>query len=260
MSAVKSDVLRFYVGVILTFFVSKLVYDLVFSTLQEAEQIALNENISSDKKNTTPNFHGGQLGLKTWVLKKVARRLAKTVLYKKAQQIALTASFGSVVAFMRLIGSYDWWAVYLSDAVVTLTAEDRIILSSLRRMRLGLPMGVVCVPVMYDMQRIVHEGELKQAVDEWLAILTDYDKLSERSPKKNGYFACIVLFVTSALAKHPGFIMLLLRYLQVLCITGKISYNTYLEILWQILLESEKEKVLDRKVIVDFIIKNLFTD
>ena len=260
MSAVKSDVLRFYVGVMLTFFVSKLVYDLVFSTLQEAEQIALKENISSDKKNTTPNFRGGQLGLKTWVLKKVARRLAKTVLYKKAQQIALTASFGSVVAFMRLIGSYDWWAVYLSDAVVTLTAEDRIILSSLRRMRLGLPMGVVCVPVMYDMQRMLHEGELKQAMDEWLALLTDYDKLSERSPKKNGYFACIVLFVTAALAKYPGFIMLLLRYLQILCITGKISYNTYLEILWQILLESEKEKVLDRKVFVDFIIKNLFID
>lgn len=50
MSVVKSDVLRFYVGVILAFLVSKLVHDLVFSTLQEAEQIGLKENISSDKK------------------------------------------------------------------------------------------------------------------------------------------------------------------------------------------------------------------
>ena len=97
-------------------------------------------------------------------------------------------------------------------------------------------------------------------MDEWLAILTDYDKLSERSPKKNGYFACIVLFLTGALAKYPGFIMFLLRYLQVLCVTGKISYKTYLEILWQILLQFETEKVIDRKVILDFIIKNLFID
>ena len=128
MSAIKSDVLRFYIGVLLTFLVAKFVHDAVFRTLQEAEQIALEENISSDKKNTGCDLRGGQLGLKTWLLNKITRRLAKTILYKKAQQVDLTASFGSALALMRLIGSYDWWAVYLSDAVVTLTAEERIIL------------------------------------------------------------------------------------------------------------------------------------
>ena len=54
--------------------------------------------------------------------------------------------------------------------------------------------------------------------------------------------------------------MFLLRQLQVLCITGKIRYETYLEILWQILFEYETEKVADRKVMLDFIIKNLFSD
>jgi len=72
--------------------------------------------------------------------------------------------------------------------------------------------------------------------------------------KKNGYF----LFITSALAKYPGFITLLLRYLQLLCITRKISYITYLEILWEILLESESEKVPTRKVMLDLVIKNYF--
>lgn len=260
MSVIKSDVLRFYTGVLVIFLASKFVYDEVFRTLQEAEQIALEENISSDKKNTGRDLRGGQLGLKTWLFNKITRRLAKTILYKKAKQVALTTSFGSAIALMRMIGSYDWWAVYLSDAVVTLTAKERIILSSLRRMRLGLPMGVVCVPVMYDMQRILYDGDFKQAMDEWVKILTHYDKLSERSPKKNGYFACIVLFITGALAKYPGFIMFLLRYLQVLCLTGRISYKTYLEILWQILSEYETEKVVDRKVMLDFIIKNLFSD
>ena len=80
-------------------------------------------------------------------------------------------------------------------------------------MRLGLPMGVVCVPLMYDMQRMLYDGDFKQAMDEWVGILTDYEKLSERSPKKNGYFTCIVLFITGALAKYLGFVMFLLRQL-----------------------------------------------
>lgn len=41
MSAVKSDILRFYVGVVLIFLVSRFVYYLVFTSLQGAEQIAL---------------------------------------------------------------------------------------------------------------------------------------------------------------------------------------------------------------------------
>ena len=45
-----------------------------------------------------------------------------------------------------------------------------------------------------------------------------------------------------------------------LCATGKISYTTYLEILWQILLESEKEKVPARKIMLDLIVKNFFSD
>ena len=252
----KNDVLRFYVGVVLVFLVSRSVYYLVFTTLQEAEQIALEENISSDKKNIGHNFRGGQLGLKTWALKKIA----KTVLYQKAKQLAFSGGVGAAIGFMRLIGSYDWWAVYLSDAVVNLTAEEKIILSSLRRMRIGLPLGVVCVPVMFDMQRMLYDGDFKQAMEEWLAILTHYDGLAERDPKKNGYFACIVSFLTGGLVKYPGFIMLVLRYLQMLYVTGKISYGTYLEILWQILLESEREKVPARKVVLNFVIKNLFSD
>lgn len=54
--------------------------------------------------------------------------------------------------------------------------------------------------------------------------------------------------------------MFLLHYLKMLCIIGKISYTTYLEILWQILLESEREKVPTCKVMVDFVIKKLFSD
>lgn len=260
MNAAKSDVLRFYIGVLLIFLTSRFVYYLVLSTLQSAEQIALEENLPSDEKNVVRKFRGGQLSPRAWVKNEIVKRLAKTTLYKKAKEIALTSAIGSVIGIMRLLASYDWWAVYISDAVVTLTLEDRIILSSLRRMRLGLPMGIVCVSVMTDMQLMLYDGDFKGAMDEWLSILTHYDRLSERNPKKNGYFTCIVLFLTGAIAKYPGFILFLFRYLQMLCITGKISYKTYLEILWQILLESESEKVPARKVILDFIIKNFFYD
>lgn|SRR5210317_232614 len=123
-------------------------------------------------------------------------------------------------------------SIYISDAIVTLTLDYKVILASLKRMRLGLPMGIVCLSVMTDMQLMLYDGNFKGAMDEWLGILTRYDRLSERSPKKNGYFACIVLFLTGAITKYPGFIILLLRYLQMLCITGTISYQTYLEILW----------------------------
>ena len=64
--------------------------------------------------------------------------------------------------------------------MINLTEEDRIILSSLRRMRTGLPLGFVCVSVMIDMQIMLHDGEFEEAIDEWMGILPRYDKLSER--------------------------------------------------------------------------------
>lgn len=261
----KNDVLKFYSGVFVMLLTYRLVFSFVLITLETAEQIALQDNLSSDRKNTGSknrinNFRGGQANARSWLIRKLAEKVARTALYKKAQEIAISCGVVAMLGVMRGVGSYDWWAVYISHAVINLTEEDRIILSSLRRLRLGLPLGLVCVSVMTDMQLMLYDGDFKGAIDEWMVLLTRYDKLSERDPKKNGYFSCIVLFITGALVKYPGFVISLLRYLQYLCVTGKISYATYLEILWQILLESESERVPIRQATFNFVLRNFFSD
>ena len=55
------------------------------------------------------------------------------------------------------------------------------------------------------------------------------------------------------LVKYPGLAINLLGYLQYLCVTGRISYKTYLEILWQILIEFEREQVPTRKSVFNFL-------
>lgn len=263
---VKSDILRFYVGVLVMFLTYRLVFSVVLTTLETAEQIALQEkqgNLSYDKKSTgstdskiiSNNLRGGQAKAVTWILRKVAPGV-----YKRALQIAVSSGVVATLGVMRGIASYDWWATYISYGLVNLTEEDRIILSSLRRMRLGLPMGIVCISVTTELQVMLYNGDFKEAIDEWMVLLTRYDNLSEIDPKKNGFFACIVLFITGLLVKYPGLAISLLRYLQYLCVTGRISYKTYLEILWQILIESEREQVPVRKAVFNFVIKNFFSD
>src|SRR5210317_562941 len=107
MSVVKSDVLRFYVGVLLIFLTSRFLYYFVLSTFESSEHIALETSLSSDEKNVSRNFRGGQLGPRAWLKNKLAKRLAKTALYKKAKDIALTFAIGSVIGMMRLVASYD---------------------------------------------------------------------------------------------------------------------------------------------------------
>lgn len=141
---------------------------------------------------------------------------------------------------MRRIGSFEWWSVIFSEALPTLSKEDRVILSSLMRMRDGLPYGYVCIPVISEIHLKVVSNDLSEAIETWLDELTRDDKLSERDPKKNGFFVCNVLFLTGLMRRYPGVLIYILRRLQILCILGKISLSTYLELLWQILLENEK--------------------
>ena len=51
-------------------------------------------------------------------------------------------------------------------------------------------MGIDCMLVATELQLMLYNGGFKEAIDEWMGILTRYDKLSEIDPKKNG--TCIV--------------------------------------------------------------------
>nr|YP_009029087.1 hypothetical protein [Cylindrotheca closterium]YP_009029152.1 hypothetical protein [Cylindrotheca closterium]AGH28622.1 hypothetical protein [Cylindrotheca closterium]AGH28683.1 hypothetical protein [Cylindrotheca closterium] len=184
---VKSDILRFYVGVLVMFLTYRLVFSLVFNTLETAEQIALQEKQANDRKSTrstdykiiSNNLRGGQGKAVTWFIRKVVPGV-----YKRAMQIAVSSGVVVTLSVMRGIASYDWWATYISYGLVNLTEEDRIILASLRRMRLGLPIGIVCISVTTELQLMLYNGDFKEAIDEWMVLLTRYDKLSEADPKK----------------------------------------------------------------------------
>lgn len=97
------------------------------------------------------NFRGGQAGLSKLLLRKAAEKLARTSLYKNAQSIAVSFGVGAALTVLRKFGNGDWWAAYISHAVINLTEEERVSISSLRRMRLGLPLGIVCATATTEM-------------------------------------------------------------------------------------------------------------
>lgn len=238
---VKSDFLRIYVGALMMFLTYRLVFCFVLSTLQAAEKIIQEENELSN--NQKVNCRGGDLikkkPLKGALVRFLVKRIRNMEIYRRA--VVIASATGSLVSLyvMRKVGSFEWWSVIISEALPSISQEDRIILSSLRRMRDGLPYGYICIPVVSEIHLKVVSDELDEAVETWLDELTRYDKLSERDPKKNGYFVCSVIFLTGLMRRYPGVLLYILRRLQILCIIGKISVSTYLELLWQILLEGE---------------------
>ena len=238
---VKNDFLRIYVGALIIFLTYRVVFCFVLNTLQTAEKIIQEENKLSN--NQKVKYRGGDLSIKKPLKDALVRFLVKRIrnmeIYRRAVIIASAA--GSLVSLyvMRKVGSFEWWSVIISEALPSISKEDRIILSSLRRMRDGLPYGYICIPTISEIHLKIVSDELDEAVETWIDELTRYDKLSERDPKKNAYFVCNVVFLTGLIRRYPVLILYVLRRLQILCVIGKISVSTYLELLWQIILENE---------------------
>ena len=164
---VKSDFLRIYVGALIMFLTYRLVFCFVLKTFQAAEKIIQEENeLSNNQKvNQKVNCRGGDLikkkPLKGALVGFLVKRIRNMEIYRRA--VVIASATGSLVSLyvMRKVGSFEWWSVIISEALPSISQEDRIILSSLRRMRDGLPYGYICIPVVSEIHLKVVSDELE---------------------------------------------------------------------------------------------------
>lgn len=237
----KQTFLKVYTGAFVIYLSYRLVFYLVLTTLQGAEEIIENENKKTDNdKVISKDCRGGQNPM---ILKKngnlaqrlLARWIKNRKIYKKS--VAIAKSAGAVVAFtvMRLWERYDWWSVVIAKSLVSIPEKDVAILSGLRRMRLGLTVYYVCKPFVDEVFQNVIKEEYYEATKYWMHLLTGFDELKDSDQQKNPYFACIIGLLTLLLKLNPAYARFLIENLYELYKAGKISYLTYLEIIWHLI-------------------------
>jgi len=154
----------------------------------------------------------------------------------KALKIII-ASLGAMLS-VRLIARFDYWALILTDALPQLPIETRIILSGIRRLRMGKNGVHICIQQSTDIGNLVKdEGILIEKKEkELLDFFTFYEMLPENHLFKNNIFTCIVyMLIFLAYADKNGF-KLAIRLLYRLLRKGIISLETYREIVSQLVI------------------------
>ena len=149
----------------------------------------------------------------------------------------IIASIGALIS-VRVIARFDYWALILSDSLPQLPVDTKSVLSGIRRLRIGQKDMTVCIIQSNEILNLVMDEEIqiegKQKV--LINLFSMYEHFPEHHVFKNRYFACIIhLLLALFIGDKLGF-KLALRLLYRLLMDGKISLETYREILSQLVI------------------------
>ena len=152
----------------------------------------------------------------------------------KAGKVVI-ASIVAVVS-VRVIARFDYWALILSDSLPQPPVDTKSVLSGIRRLRIGQKDMTICIGQSNEILNLVMDEEIqierKQKV--LINLFSMYELLPEHHVFKNRYFACIIhMLLALFIGDKLGF-RLALRLLYRLLRDGKISLETYREILSQL--------------------------
>lgn len=139
---------------------------------------------------------------------------------------------------MRLIERLDYWALILGDATPLISVDQRSVLSSLRRMKMGVPNMYICTQQTNDIINLASDESVSPIKKEKMLIdlFSMYELLPENHPFKNFYFACLIhVLLTLFFINKTGFI-LALRLLLRLLKDGSVTIETYREIVSQLIM------------------------
>ena len=149
----------------------------------------------------------------------------------------IIASIGSLIS-LRLIARFDYWALIFSDSLPQLPIDAKVIISGIRRLRIGHENMTVCIAQSNEIVNLVmnEEIQVEKKQKALVNLFSMYGSLPEDHLFKNPYFTCIVhLLLTLSIADTLGF-KLALRLLYRLLNNGKISLETYREIISQLVI------------------------
>ena len=147
------------------------------------------------------------------------------------------ASIGALIS-VRVIARFDYWALILSDSLPQLPIETKSILSGIRRLRIGQKDLSICIPRSNEILDLVIDEDIpvKRKEKVLIDLFEFYQRLPENHPFKNRFFTCIVyILMALSISDKIGF-KLALRLLYRLLKKGKISIETYREILSQLVI------------------------
>ena len=157
--------------------------------------------------------------------------------YKSIQTLKTAIASAIAISALRIVARYDYWALIISDGLPTISIDQKAVLASIRRMRMGIKNISICLPQSQNVlefltdDEIIPETKNKKLID----LFSFYEMMPESHPFKNPYFVCIVhlllsLFIINRLSFRFA-LKILLRLLK----KGKISLETYREIINQLI-------------------------
>lgn len=164
--------------------------------------------------------------------------VAKKV-YKGIKRIKVAiATIGAIIS-IRLIARFDYWALILNDSIPQLPIETKAILSGIRRLRMVEEGDLtICITRSNEILNLVMDEEIpvKKKEKALIDLFKFYQELPENHLFKNRFFTCIVyLLIALSSSDKIGF-RLALRLLYRLFTKGKISLETYREIISQLVI------------------------
>ena len=154
----------------------------------------------------------------------------------KATKVVI-ASIGALIS-VRVIARFDYWALILTDSLPQLPIETKAILSGIRRLRIGQKDLSICLPRSNEILNLVIDEDIPVKRKEKVLIdfFEFYQMLPENHLFKNKFFACIVYLLLALFISDKIGFKLALRLLHRLLKEGKISIETYREILSQLVI------------------------
>ena len=154
----------------------------------------------------------------------------------KATKVVI-ASIGALIS-VRVIARFDYWALILSDSLPQLPIETKAILSGVRRLRIGQKDLSICLPRSNEILNLVIDEDIPVRRKEKVLIdlFEFYQMLPENHLFKNRFFTCIVYMLLALFISDKIGFKLALRLLYRLLKEGKISIETYREILSQLVI------------------------
>ena len=150
---------------------------------------------------------------------------------------AVIAAIGAFAA-IRVLARFDYWALIINDSLPQLPIETKAILSGIRRLRMGQKDLSICLPRSNEIVNLVMDEDIpvKKKEKVLIDLFEFYQMVPENHLFKNRFFTCIVYMLLNLFIGDKIGFKLALRLLYRLLAEGKISIETYREIISQLVI------------------------
>jgi hypothetical protein len=158
--------------------------------------------------------------------------------YKTVKTGKVIIASSAALAAIRLIARFDYWALIFGDAIPLISVDQKAVLASIRRMRMGVMHMNVCTPQTNEIINLASDENVNLIKKETMLInlFSMYEFLPENHPFKNRYFACVIhVLLALFIVSKTGF-NLALKLLLRLVKDGSITLQTYREIISQLII------------------------